>query len=94
MLPQIIDCRWFDVVSFDNLAIKQLNPQRLMSKEKWDEMYMGDDHADGKLTSASMYIDMVNKNFAANSCSPENERFELMDNIIDMYKFLCNRYNG
>ena len=91
MLPQIIGCRWFDVVSFDNLAIKQLNPQRLMSKEKWDEMYMGDDGIDGEMTSASMFIDMVERQFAKNSCSME--RYPLMDNITDMYNVLRGK-NG
>ena len=93
-LPEIVGHGWFDVVSFDNLAIKQLNPQRMMSKEAWDEMYMGDDNADGKLTSASMYIDMVRRTFSANSCSNENERFPLMDNIVDMFQFLCKKYNN
>lgn len=91
MLPQIIGCRWFDVVSFDNLAIKQLNPQRLMSKEKWDEMYMGDDGIDGEMTSASMFIDMVERQFAKNSCSMD--RYPLMDNITDMYNVLRGK-NG
>lgn len=91
MLPQIIDCRWFDVVSFDNLAIKQLNPKRLMSKEKWDEMYMGDDGIDGEMTSASMFIDMVERQFAKNSCSME--RYPLMNNITDMYNVLRGK-NG
>lgn len=91
MLPQIIGCRWFDVVSFDNLAIKQLNPQRLMSKEKWDEMYMGDDGIDGEMTSASMFIDMVGRQFAKNSCSMD--RYPLMDNITDMYNVLRGK-NG
>lgn len=91
MLPQIIGCRWFDVVSFDNLAIKQLNPQRLMSKEKWDEMYMGSDGIDGEMTSASMFIDMVERQFAKNSCSMD--RYPLMDNITDMYNVLRGK-NG
>ncbi len=91
MLPQIIGCHWFDVVSFDNLAIKQLNPQRLMSKEKWDEMYMGDDGIDGEMTSASMFIDMVERQFAKNSCSMD--RYPLMDNITDMYNVLRGK-NG
>ena len=91
MLPQIIGCRWFDVVSFDNLAIKQLNPQRLMSKEKWDEMYMGSDGIDGEMTSASMFIDMVEQQFAKNSCSMD--RYPLMDNITDMYNVLRGK-NG
>ena len=90
-LPEIVHHGWFDIVSFDNLAIKQLNPQRLMSKEKWDEMYMGDDGIDGEMTSASMFIDMVELQFAKNSCSME--RYPLMDNITDMFNCLRGK-NG
>lgn len=92
-LDEIIRDKWFDVISFDNLAIKQLYPQRLMDKTTWDEMYMGDDGIDGKMTSASMYVDMVERKFALNSCAPQDERFPLIDTIDEMYKFLCDRYN-
>lgn len=55
---------WFDVVSFDNLAIEQLDLKSRISKEDWNEMYMGDD---GQFT---FFIDMVNKQFAKSSLSP------------------------
>ncbi len=87
-LPEIVNDGWFNVISFDNLAIKQLNPQRLMSKSKWDEMYMGDDGIDGEQTSASMFVDMVERKFARNSCAPLNERFDILDDIKDMYQTL------
>lgn len=85
-LSVIVEHNWFDVVSFDNLAIKQLEPQRLMNKSTWNEMYMGDDGIDGEMTSASMFVDMVEGNFAKNSCSAE--RYPLMDNIEDMFNYL------
>lgn len=91
MLEQIIKDGWFDVVSFDNLAIKQLNPQRLMSKEQWDEMYMGDDGIDGEQTSASMFVDMVERKFARNSCAPLDARFNLMNTIEAMYQTLKHK---
>lgn len=91
LLHEIVGQGWFDVVSFDNLAIKQLNPQRIMSKEAWDEMYMGDDGLDGKMTSASMYVDMVKREFARNSCAAD--RYPIMDDIKDMFNFLRGR-NG
>lgn len=68
----------FDVVSFDNLAIEQLDVKRLLGKEQWDEFYMGDD---GKYT---FYIDMVEGVFGKNSLS--TERYPIMDNIDDMFK--------
>lgn len=68
----------FNVVSFDNLAINQLNVKRLLSDDKWDEFYMGDD---GNYT---FYIDLVEGTFAKNSLSME--RWPIMDNIDDMFK--------
>lgn len=80
MLSEIIDDNWFDVVSFDNLAIEQLDVVRLMSKEDWKQFYMG---GDGK---ATMYVDMVNREFARSSTS--TDRYSLMDNIKDMFEMI------
>ena len=70
----------FKVVSFDNLAIEHLNVRSLMSDEQWNEFYMGDD---GGFT---MYIDMVTKTYAKNSIAALNRRYQLLDNIDDMFK--------
>ena len=75
---------WFEVVSFDNLAIKQLDPSRLLSKEKYDEFFMGND---GEFT---MYIDCVNETYSISSVSPLSERFPLTDDIKKMFKHLNN----
>lgn len=72
----------FDVVSFDNLAISQLNVRRLMTQEEWNEFYMGDD---GTMT---FYIDMVENKFASSSTS--EERFEILDSIDDMFKKIAS----
>ena len=77
-LPRIINEGWFEVVSFDNLAIKQLDAQRLMSAEDWAQFYMGDDG------SATMYVDMVNREFAKSSTS--TERYPLEDDIVTMFE--------
>lgn len=77
MLPRIIKEEWFDVVSFDNLAVTQLNVKRLMSDSEWNEFYLGDDG------SHTMYVDMVNRKFAKSSTS--TDRYDLMDNIVDMF---------
>ena len=76
-LKTMIDEGWFKVVSFDNLAIRQLEVKNLMSKKQWDEFYMGDDG------TATMYIDLVKNEFAV--CSTATERFPIMDNIQDMF---------
>ena len=69
----------FEVVSFDNLAIDQLKPQRFLPKEKWDEIYMGDEG------TASMYVDLVTGKFGVSSLCKENEMHPLLDNIDDMF---------
>jgi hypothetical protein len=79
-LPEII--RGFKVVSFDNLAIDQLDVRRLLSQAEWDEFYMGDD---GQHT---MYIDLVEQKYAR--CSVSNVRYDLEDDIVDMFNVVKN----
>lgn len=74
----------FKVVSFDNLAIEQLNVKRLLTQEEWDEFYMGDD---GKVT---YYVDMVERKFAQSSTAPFNKRYDLLDSVDDMFKAIRN----
>ena len=70
----------FKVVSFDNLAIEQLDIRRLLSQEEWDEFYMGDD---GTMT---YFIDMVERKFAKSSTAPLDERYDLLDSVDDMFQ--------
>lgn len=87
-LEEILKENWFKVVSFDNLAIKQLKPQRLVSEDYWNTCFMGDDGIDGQQTSASMYIDLVENEFARNSCDVSH-RFKIKDKTVtEMYQFL------
>lgn len=74
-LPMIIDENWFKLISFDNLAIEQLDVKRLLTDDKWEEFYMGDD---GRYT---FYIDMVAGKFAKNSLS--QERYDIGDKTVD-----------
>ena len=85
-LPDILKEKWFDVVSFDNLALKQLDVKSLLSEKEWNQFYMGDDGLEGEQTSASMFIDMVERKFAKNSCS--KERFDLLPTVEEMYERL------
>lgn len=86
MLPKIVNDGWFKCISFDNLAIKQLEPKRLMSEEDYKSFFMG---MDGEYT---MYVDAVNRQFAKSSVS--TERYDLMDNIADMFKIIKDGING
>lgn len=70
----------FKVVSFDNLALKQLNVKQHLSKETWDEIFQGEDG------THTMYIDTVNKIFARTSTSYKG--YSILDNIDDMFKII------
>lgn len=59
----------FKVISFDNLALEQLNIRRLFTTDEWDEHYMGDDF------TSSMYIDAVKQEFAPTSRSSNRKPF-------------------
>ena len=72
-LPKLTE--WFNVVSFDNLALKQLNVKRLLSDQEWEEFYMGDD---GQYT---FYIDLVKNEYAMNSLAMD--RYPMDDKTID-----------
>ena len=72
----------FKVISFDNNAIDQLNVKDIVSPEQWKKSYMGDD---GQFT---MYLDMVNKEFAKSSIS---ERMSINgDKIEDLFRQVQN----
>jgi len=62
------------IISFDNLAITQLNLRRYFTDKSWETFYMGDD---GTFT---YYIDAVNKTYGRNSTS--SETFDLTTKSI------------
>lgn len=78
LLPKMMP--HFKVISFDNLAISQLEVKRLFSDKAWERFYMGDD---GNYT---MYIDLVKQEFAR--CSVADKRYPLMANIVDMFSVI------
>lgn len=70
----------FKVVSFDNLAIEQLQVKRLLGQEEWDEFYMGDD------SEFTYYIDMVERRFAKSSTASMDQRYDLLNSVDDMFE--------
>ena len=72
----------FKLVSFDNLAIKQLDVKSMLSEKEWAKFYRGDD---GHHT---FYIDLVEEKFAKNSIQPREERQDLLDNVSTMLKII------
>lgn len=80
-LDEVID--GFEVVSFDNLALDQLDVKSKVSKEEWDMMYAGED---GTNTFA---IDLVDGTFSRNSVS--QIKYPIGDKTIDdMFETIKN----
>ena len=75
----------FKVISFDNLAIEQLAVKDVLTDEQWNKFYQGDDG------THTMYVDLVNKQFAKTSTSVE--RYPLLSNIDDMFKIIKGSEN-
>ena len=75
-LPFIAEHNWFKTISFDNLALEQLEPKRFLSDEFYATHNLGDDGLMGEQTSASYYVDLVENVFARNSCDV-NHRYPL-----------------
>lgn len=57
----------FDVVSFDNLAIEQLNLKRFFSDNEWKTFYQGE---------YSFYINAVDKTFSPSSRNPSKVNWD------------------
>ena len=91
LTPIMIEEGWFKVLSFDNLALKQLNIKNVLSEEQWNEFFMGDDGMDGGFDSATMFIDLVERKYAKNSCASEEERYPLLATIEEMWNDLKHR---
>ena len=68
----------FNVVSFDNLAIEQLNMRRFFTTAEWEEFFMGNEG------SHTFYIDLVKEEFAINSCETNN-RHKLLSTVEEMF---------
>lgn len=68
----------FKAISFDNLAIEQLDARRIVTDEQWEMMYQGEEG------SATFAIDLVDGTFAVSSS--ETKTFPIMDDIQEMFK--------
>lgn len=79
-LPDLLS--GFKVVSFDNLALEQLEVKRLLSPKAWETFYMGDD---GGFT---FYMDAVKQEYALNSFAEKREAF--LGSVEEMFTKLQN----
>ena len=84
----IRDRAFKNVVSFDNLALKQLGIKDILTEDQWKTSYMGDDGVDGEMTSASMYIDLVNRTFSRNSINANKHDIGDIVDVKDMFQIL------
>ena len=84
---EMLRCSWLHilkkqckVVSFDCLAIEQLDPKQTLniSQEAWDTLFQGADtdvhDTDGNITCATMFIDCVEMKFGRMSTQPLDMR--------------------
>lgn len=82
--------KYFSVLSFDNLAIEQLDVKNSLffgNEERWKTFYMGDDG------THTMYIDTVAGKYSKNSCMPQNERYLIKNKTaIEMFNDIRQRY--
>ena len=70
----------FKVVSFDNLAIDQLEVKKMLSPEEWREFYQGDEG------SATFAIDLVTGKFSRNSMVTNPKYlYPIMDSEKEMF---------
>lgn len=82
------------VVSFDCLAIEQLDPKKTLniSQEAWDTLFQGADtdvkDKDGNITCATMFIDCVTMTVARMSTAALDKRYSFNgdENIGDLLK--------
>ena len=64
-------------LSFDNLALKQLNIKQYLTDDEWNQFYCG---GDGSFT---MYIDAVEQKYAKSSTNPI--KYNLVGNMKDLF---------
>ena len=76
----------FDVVSFDNLSIQQLDIQSIMDDKEWIDFYMG---GEGEFT---MYVDTVNKQFATSSTA--KKRYDYTNETVEEMFTIIRKENG
>lgn len=75
----------YKCVSFDNLALEQLDVKRILTPGEWDEIFMGEEG------TSSMFIDLVTKKFGISSLASEDEMMPMLDNIRDMFQIVKSK---
>lgn len=74
----------FEVLSFDNPAIDQLELKKTVPKEVWDIHYLGDDG------TSTFYVDLVKQTFSVSSLSTETFSMKDFNDINSMFMHVKN----
>ena len=75
----------FEVISFDNLALEQLDVSSLLTEEEYNERFLGDDGF------TSFYLNLVNDTFSLNSLSSEDKAYPIgKKTVMDCFDFIKN----
>lgn len=80
--------RKFNVLSFDNLALEQLNVKRVMKQDDWDLFYQG---GDGQST---MFVDMVEEQFAKSSTAKKRYNLNEINSLDKALKIIQSEGDG
>lgn len=73
----------FDIVSYDNLALAQLNLKDGLNVKTWNALYQGEDG------TTSFYIDLTEGKFARNSITPKDKRHNIGElSIKEMFNII------
>jgi len=67
------------VVSFDNLAISQLDLKAQVSDDVWSELFQGED------STHTFYIDAVKQEVAGTSTSAKRYPIKYGEHIVDVF---------
>ena len=78
-IDRFIKDNLFNVISFDNLAVEQLDIKNTISDSEWNRYYMGDDG------SFTFFVDLVNMKYSRDSMNPDI-RYISNKNAIQMFQ--------
>lgn len=70
----------FDNIGFDTLSSEDLHMREKVGEKVWSLYHMG---SEGEFT---YFIDAVNKKYAVSSMEIENNQYDILDNVDDMFK--------
>lgn len=89
-VKKMIDEGWYEVMSFDNLALRQLGIKDKVNSNEWDKRYMGEDG------TSTFFIDAVRQEFAKMSTMPQKLRMKIEDSmsVDDMFKEIKEGHHG